>query len=353
MFIFGIGFVPGWKRGTKMRIDKITIASSLKEDEMKRSLLLVIIIAMSGLAGCASMRLAATQAPEAPAVAPRQSLVGGAAPQESFAPSSDTVKSSVENSAPVPGNSAAPSDRLVIQNADLSIVVKDVNARVRAIQDMAKSMGGFIVSVNVYQTYTNDGTPVPQAQIVIRVPSEKLDQALEQIKKDTVDVQNETRSGQDVTDQYVDLQSRLKAKQAAEEQLIKIMQDANKTQDVLDVYAQLQQVESDIEVLKGQIKYYEQSAALSAISVNIIAEATIKPIEVGGWKPQGVARDAIQSLIYFWQDFVDFMIRFFLYTLPVLITIGIPLYLVFLIVRWVFRKIRKPKTKVQVEDPKK
>ena len=149
------------------------------------------------------------------------------------------------------------------------------------------------------------------------------------------------------------MQSRLKAKQAAEEQLLKIMQDATKTQDVLDVYAQLQQVQSDIEVLKGQIKFYEQSAAMSAISVNIIAEETIKPIEVGGWKPQGVARDAIQSLIYFWQAFVDFLIRFFLYILPVLITIGIPLYLVFLLLRWVLRRTRRPRAIVPVEEPKK
>ena len=71
------------------------------------------------------------------------------------------------------------------------------------------------------------------------------------------------RTGQDVTDQYVDMQSRLTAKEAAADQLTKIMQNATKTEDVLAVYTQLQQIDSDIEVLKGQIKYTEQSAALS------------------------------------------------------------------------------------------
>jgi hypothetical protein len=217
---------------------------------------------------------------------------------------------------------------------------------------MAKAMGGFVVSVNMSQTYANDGTQVPQAQVVIRVPQEKLDDALVQIKKDTVDVQNETRSGQDVTDQYVDMQSRLAAKEAAADQLTKIMQNATKTEDVLAVYTQLEQIDSDIEVLKGQIKYTEQSAALSAISVNVIAEATVKPIEVGGWLPQGVARNALQSLIYFWQGFVNFLINFFLYTLPVLITIGIPLYLIFLLLRWILRKTRRPRI-AQAEEAKK
>ena len=73
---------------------------------------------------------------------------------------------------------------------------------------------------------------------------------------------------------------------------------------------------------------------------------------MGGWKPQGVARDAIQSLIYFWQGFVSFLIRFFLYILPVLITIAIPLYLSLLLLRWIFRKTRRPKA-AQLAEVKK
>ncbi len=319
---------------------------------MKRSLVLIGIVAITVLSACASAA-SPTLAPPAPE---RQSLAPGAAPapQESYSPFSDTTKSAGAPAATAVVNSAAaPANRLVIQNADLSIVVPDVNARVNEIQVMAKAMGGFIVSVNVAQTYTSNGDKVPQAQIVVRVPQDKLDDALTQIKKNTVDVQNETRSGTDVTDQYIDLQSRLTAKQAAEQQLLKIMQNATKTQDVLDVYAQLQQVQSDIEVLKGQIKYTEQSAAMSAVSVNVIAEETVKPIKIGGWEPRGVANDAIQQLIYFWQAFINFLIRFFLLILPVLITIGIPLYILFLILRWLLRRTRRPRAAVPVEEPKK
>jgi hypothetical protein len=267
---------------------------------------------------------------------------GGGAPQESFAAPAPGYPAANDAARAAEQPGAPASERLVIQTADVSIVVSDVKARIQAIEDMAAEMGGFVVSINVYETYTNDGQKVPEGQIVVRVPDEKLGAALEQIKHDTVEVLNETRSGQDVTSQYTDLQSQLTAKQAAEAQLLKIMEGAEKTEDVLAVYAQLQQIQSEIEVLKGQIKYYEESASLSAISVRIVAEETVKPIEIGGWKPEGVARDAIQSLIYFWQDFVDFLIRFFLYTLPVLVTIGIPLFLAFLLVRWITRRTRKP-----------
>ena len=312
---------------------------------MKRILFIIAIVAALALSACGAAAV--------PTSAPRSYGLGEGTPAAAPAPFADSAKSLAQNSAGAAPESNLPAtttDRLVIQNADLTIVVKDVNARATEIQDMAKQMGGYVVSVNIGQTYASDGTQVPQAQVVVRVPVDQLDAALAQVKKDAVDVQNENRTGQDVTDQYVDLQSQLTAKQAAADQLTKIMQDATKTEDVLAVYQQLQQINSDIEVLKGKIKYYEQSAALSAISVTIVAEETIKPIVVAGWKPQGVARDAIQNLIYFWQGFIDWMIGFLLYTLPVLITIGIPLYLFFLLVRWIFRKVRKPK--VKPEQPK-
>lgn len=313
---------------------------------MKRVLLILSMTGSLVLAACAARAPAVQSLVERPAGAPAIEGAAPPAPQESFGAASDLAKSSSSNQ-------TATSDRLVIQTADLSIVVKDVHARVKAIEDMASAMGGFVVSANVYQTTARDGTPVPQAQVVVRVPQQRLDEALDQIKKDTVDVQNETRSGQDVTDQYVDLQSQLTAKEAAADQLLSIMKDAHKTEDVLAVYSQLQQIQSEIQVLKGQIKYTEQSAALSAVTVNIIAEETIKPLEVGGWKPQGVARDAIQSLIYFWQGFIDFMIRFVLLILPVLVTIAIPIYLAFLLLRWIFRKLRKPKAPAVIEKAKK
>ena len=213
------------------------------------------------------------------------------------------------------------------------------------------SASGFVVSSNLYQSfYGPNSIEVPEATITIRVPSEKLDETLESIKKDAVDVDYENKSGQDVTSEYVDLQSRLSAKQAVEKKLLEFLNAADKTEDALAVYTQLQSIQTDIEVLKGQIKYYEESAALSAISVRLIAEAGTQPIEVGPWKPTGAAKNAIQDLIYFFQNFVEFLIRFVLYNLPALILIGIPLFIVFLGGRAIFRRFNKSKAKVEVEE---
>ena len=242
-------------------------------------------------------------------------------------------------------------DRLVIKNADLAIVVNDPEARMKEISALAAEMGGFVVSSNLYQSYYGPNSiEVPEATVVIRVPSERLDEALARIKEGAVDIDHENVSGQDVTSQYVDLQSQLRAKEAAEEKLLEILDQATRAEDVLAIYLQVQQVQTEIEMLKGQIKYLEESAALSSISVRLIAEESAQPITVGPWTPGGAVKEAIEDLIRFAQNFVDFLIYFVLSILPSLILIAIPLYLVYLAGRAVYRRVSKPK--VDVEEKK-
>ena len=245
-------------------------------------------------------------------------------------------------------------DRLVIENADLAIVVKDPKARMAEINALANEFGGYVVSSNLYQSFTSFGKEVPEATIVIRVPSERLDDALTRIKEGAVEVNYENRSGQDVTNIYIDLQAQLKAKQAAEAKLLEIMDQATRAEDVLAIYVQVQQVQTEIEQLKGQIKYYDESVATSSISIRLIAEEGTQPLQIGPWTPSGAAKDAIQDLIIFFQNFVDGLIRFVLLTLPALVLIAIPLYLVYLVGRAAYRRFRKPTTDVvKNEDLKK
>lgn len=244
--------------------------------------------------------------------------------------------------APSPGGGQAASvERLVVQNAELAVVVPDVEARMQQISEMAEKMGGYVVSSNLRQRLTRNGVEVPEVQMVIRVRAERLEEALDLIKSNVVDVQSETRSGTDVTAQYVDLESRLKNLEAAEAKLDEIMKQASETEDVVNVFNQLVYYREQIELVKGQMNYYEEAAALSAITVRLIAEETVQPIEIGPWQPQGVALEAIQDLVDFSKGFVEFLIRFVLYTLPVLVMIGIPFYLVFLGARAVYRRMRR------------
>ncbi|MCP4138799.1 MAG: DUF4349 domain-containing protein [Chloroflexi bacterium] len=309
---------------------------------MKRYLLamLAVIVLLTGCAGAASDSYVMEEsfAPEMDSIA----MEAPAAPMMDEE-SRNTSGSSVE---------AAQQERLVIKNADLSITVDDPEEKIAAISALADSMGGHVVNSHTYQDYADSGARVPEGNITIRVPSEDLDEALEEIKADVEEVNSENVSGEDVTDQYVDLQSRLKAKKAAEEKLLEIMAQAATTEETLAVYSQLQVIQSDIEVLTGQINYYERSAAMSSISVRVIATEKSKPIEIGGWKLGETASNAVQNLIDYIQGFVRFLINFVIFILPVLVTIFLPLYLVFIGLRALLRKRRAKKAAKEVATEK-
>jgi len=287
---------------------------------------------------------------------------GGGAPEVGIAPAAeqplapayDAVTTDKATDLYSTGNSGqAVQERLVIENADLALIVKDPKARMAELNKLANEFGGYVVSSNMYQTYTSSGKEVPEATIVIRVDSKRLDEALKKVKEGAVDIQYENRSGQDVTSAYVDLQSQLKAKEAAEKKLLEILDKAEKAEDVLAIYLQIQNVQTQIEQLKGQIKYYEESAALSSISVRLIAEEGTQPIEIGPWKPEGAAKDAVEDLVRFVQNFVEFLIRFVIFMLPSLILLAIPLFLIYLVGRAVFRRYNKSKVVVEEKEEKK
>jgi hypothetical protein len=160
-----------------------------------------------------------------------------------------------------------------------------------------------------------------------------MTQIKSQVNNPATDIRSETVSGQDVTKEYTDLQSQLTNLQQAEKQLQSIMDSATKTDDVLTAFNQLTQIQSQIEVLQGQIKYYQESAALSAITVDIVAQASIKQLTIGGWQPVGIARNAVQALINGLQLLANVGIWGILFCLPIFIVIGVPLYVIWLIIR--------------------
>jgi len=303
---------------------------------MRKAALVCIVLS---LWGCGSM-----PAVQRPALSSANPTAGFNYAQEEAAPAE------VMPAAPLPQKGeiakSVPQEstkRLVIKNVDMSVVAEDPIKSMKAFAELAERLGGFVVESNQYKRMLPDGKEVPQGNITIRVPAEKLDEVLEEIKNQVVEVQHENISGQDVTQEYTDLQSRLRNLEAAEKELKRIMEQAYSTEDVMNVYNQLVQIREQIEVVKGQIQYYEKAAALSAIKIEIIAKATVQPVTIGGWQPVGVARDAIQALIEALKGVITAAIWLVLFVLPLLIVIAIPFVILFYILRrfWKRRKASK------------
>ena len=185
------------------------------------------------------------------------------------------------------------------------------------------------------------GDKVLEANITIRVDSTQLEMVMERIRALTPnaeeDVLSENISGQDVTKEYVDLESQLRNLKQTEAQLQKIMDQATQTEDVLAVYRELTSIREQIEVKTGQMKYYEESAALSLVSVYIQAQEAVAPIKLGSWQPVGTARNAVQALLDTLQFLGKAAIWILIYFVPVGLVIVLPIWLVV----WAIRRARR------------
>jgi hypothetical protein len=305
----------------------------------KKSLVIVMLLAFV-LTACAPAR---SQKQSVPEIMPQEMYAGAPPAADVYSEGARTFQQEQVVSSGV----VNPAERLVIRNANLSIVVRDPAEALDEIISMAEGMGGFVVTSNLYQRRLANGNLVLEGNVTVRVPALKLNEAMDQIKglvdNPQTDILSENISGQDVTAEYTDLKSRLRNLEDAAEQLRKIMETATRTEDVLNVLNELRSVTEQIEVLKGQIKYYEESAAMSAISVNLQAQETVAPITVGGWKPEGVARDAIQALIDAYQTIASGVIWAVLFCLPIALPIGL---VVFFIVRGFLRWRKRRKAAI-------
>jgi hypothetical protein len=229
-------------------------------------------------------------------------------------------------------------ERLIIRDARLDLVVPDTEEALAEIEDVVSDMGGYVVQSNVYQSGESK-----RASVQLRIPAEKLDEALERFRGMATEVRSERVSGQDVTDEYVDLQSRLRSKEAAEAKLLEFLEEAEDTEAMLEVYAQLERIQTEIEVIKGRMQYLEQSAAMSSVSIELTPDALAQPIEIGGWHPDRTLLDSVEALVRVLQFLVDALIVIVVVILPVVIVIFGPLVALFFIIRAIVRRRRAHK----------
>ncbi len=159
---------------------------------------------------------------------------------------------------------ALAADRMIIRDGSLSLVVVDTPRAIEQATQLAADMGGHVVSARMWQ----EGKRVA-GTITIRVPADLFSDALRALKATAVEVITEDASSRDVTEEFVDLSSRLRSMEATEEQLLKIMESATEVADVLAVQRELSRVQAEIEATKGRIQFLERSSATSLIRVTL------------------------------------------------------------------------------------
>lgn len=155
-------------------------------------------------------------------------------------------------------------DRMVIRTGDMQLVVADINGSLDNIVKIASDNGGYVVSSQKWKDNERN-----YGFISIRILAENYEKTLAALRSLAVSVTSETTSSQDVTEEYTDLTSKLKNLEAAEAQLLKIMENATETEDVLAVQRELVTIRGDIEVTKGRMIYIERSTSTSLINIQL------------------------------------------------------------------------------------
>lgn len=297
---------------------------------MKKRIAILSLVLMLALSACASTAKDVS--------APSGAMVDTNYGNESYS-EAPMEAPAVEDQGEIKG---AGQERMVIQTASMEVSVADTVQAMQATSNLARQLGGYVVSTNRWTSTSYNNVSYARTSVTIRVPVEKLEQAMEAIRQMSAigkdGILSERLSGQDVTSDFVDSSSRLRNLKAAEEQLVVLMENTEDLEGTMSVFRELTDIRSQIEVLEGHIKYLQESSDLSSLSVEFVAEASLQPIEIGGWKPQGVVRESLERLVRSFQDLVDFLIRFGITCLPFLIPLGIGVY-------FVVRAIRKSNAK--------
>ena len=212
-----------------------------------------------------AVEMEAMEASEESAAMPAQppALAAATSAQSGDAlPSFDKVQASV-----------ASQNRIIVRTVGMGLVVSNVAESVDEIAGVAQELGGWTVS--------SDRSAIHQGFVSVRVPAQHLDDAVRRIRDLGQRVEYESSTSQDVTDEYVDINSRLRSLRATEEALLELLAQATDVEDALEVQRELTGLQAEIESLEGRIKFLEQTAAFSLVSVDLTLAPTEMPVDAG------------------------------------------------------------------------
>ncbi len=235
--------------------------------------------------------------------------------------------SSAATSSAVSTPTAEPTEisRRVIRTAELSVETDAPQVAVGKLAGLADARGGFVVSSETTRWNGSDGAETVSTTVVFRVPVAAFDEALAAVRALGTRVASEKVSGQEVTEEYVDLEARIRAQRAVEEQYMLVLKDAKTIPDILAVQQKLGEIRSDIERAEGRRRYLENQTSLSTITVHVAHH--IEAVDASGPGFGRNLRQAGHDAMTVAVAIVNGAIRVAGVLLPVGVLLGAPMWL--------------------------
>ena len=308
--------------------------------------MLFVVIVMLVLAACGGAAPAATEAPveifaaEAPAMEEPAAKEGESLPQDQSVAQDELAPMPTAAAFEISDSSGdltviERSNRMIIKNADIRLIVKDTDTAIDRATQVIADAGGYIVSSRVwYQDYY--GNNLKYATVTIGIPVDEFERALVKLRDLAVRVVDEVASGDDVTEQYVDLQSQLTNLEATRARIQEFLKDTKTVEEALRVNQELANIEAQIEQIKGRMNYLNDRSAFSTITINFepefptltptptpTAQPTATPIP---WKPGDTFEEAKDTVTVAYQGIANFLIWVAVVIVPIFLPLGLILW---------------------------
>lgn len=206
-------------------------------------------------------------------------------------------------------------DAKIRKNGSIGLSVEDLDESYDQVTNLLKNYDGGVL--NIYESGSGNERTI---SLTIKVDSRYFEDVYTSLRDLDGDINYASFTTDDVTMEYTDLQSRLRNLRSTEDQFIKILATADTVSDTLEVHKELSNIRSRIEVIEGQIKYLDSQVDYSHITVNLNLRDSGKAISDETWRPLGVFRNALSSLVSFGKSLVNIVIWLVVFT---------PLWLVF------------------------
>jgi len=228
--------------------------------------------------------------------------------------------------ATVPDARPVPADRKLVRTVHLVFTVDAPETAADRAQELAAEAGGYVASVEAVR---RDG--LLHYKLTLRVPGERLDAVLAALEELAAEVEREQVSTEDVTDRYVDLEARLRALRATEEELTALLRESrsrgHSAEDIMAIFRELTGIRSQIEQLQGQLQLLANRVAFSTVHLELRPTAAARPLVDEGWSPGSTAHSSVRALLAALQWLADAAIVLAVAVLPVLLIVLVPLWL--------------------------
>ncbi|HET9525577.1 MAG TPA: DUF4349 domain-containing protein [Pyrinomonadaceae bacterium] len=224
-------------------------------------------------------------------------------------------------------SAAEAADRKIIRNASLTMEVNSTSDTQHKVTSIAEAHGGFVVTSEAKQRETADPSQrTLDIKLVVRVPSERFGPVIDQIRGLAHTLREESLTGNDVTEEFIDLEARIRTQRALEVQFLEIMKQAKNVEDALEVQRQIADVRTDIEKLEGRKRFLENRSSLSTITVNLEAP---RQIVVNTTSFGRSLRESVSDGVDLGSAILLFLVRAGIILVPITIFLLLPMGLLF------------------------